>query len=529
MQRDAAQSHDKMLARNRFLLLVMVGGAVLAIVSLSLQFLNLIPTTPMIEERHFQSLDEGIRVALGKSRKRVFPVPHTQEPSPINEAYSYCNTPNRSEQAWEGHSPADYKLLSVQVMIRHGDRYPLYSIPKTKRPTIDCTLSARRKPSHPLLKSFIDHMGQGGHGHWESPLGSVPRLPNHSVCEMGELTQTGVVQHLRNGQLLHHAYRRHNLPPSDWTAPQVWVETTGKSRTLQSGLAFLYGFLPDFDWTKLTVRHQWSTLFCGSACDCPARNRYLEEEQRRQYQLRVADANLERTYANMARTLGLPPRQLRAANPIDSLLCHLCHGLAFPCVPTGDSGTGGCLTMAQFAVIRQQQLDDEVDRRRVGLYRKYAILAMYPYLNRTAAKMERVAKGNKAGRTAAEEVFTLSSAHDVTIAPLLSALGLGQAKFPRFAARIVFELWKSPPITQEQRRKRTGKSEKLKAKDGEVFIRVLYNGEDVTFHTAFCHSHAHHVSQPLCPLKNFLTFVRRGMFSVVNATSYREACYGRPA
>lgn len=43
-----------------------------------------------------------------------------------------------------GHSPADYKLLSVQVMIRHGDRYPLYSIPKTRKPPIDCILSPSR-------------------------------------------------------------------------------------------------------------------------------------------------------------------------------------------------------------------------------------------------------------------------------------------------------------------------------------------------------------------------------------------------
>ncbi|XP_069547148.1 2-phosphoxylose phosphatase 1 isoform X3 [Brachyistius frenatus] len=416
-------------------------------------------------------------------------------------------------------------------MIRHGDRYPLYSIPKTKRPTIDCTLSTSRKPSHPLLNALIGHMGQGSRGHWESPLASVPRLPNHSACEMGELTQTGVVQHLRNGQLLHHAYNRHNLLPSDWSPRQVWVETTGKSRTLQSGLAFLYGFLPEFDWTKLTVRHQWSTLFCGSACDCPARNRYLEEEQRRQYRLRVADTELERTYADMARTLGLPTRQLRAANPIDSLLCHLCHGLSFPCVPTGESGNGGCLTLAQFAVIRRQQLDDEVDRRRVGLYRKYAILAMYPYLNRTATKMERVGKFGEAGRqprAGGEEVFALSSAHDVTVAPLLSALGLEEARFPRFAARVVFELWRSPPVTQGQAKKKAGKGEKSKAKDGELFIRVLYNGEDVTFHTTFCRSRDRPAGQPLCPLKNFLSFVRRDMFSVVNATSYKEACYRRP-
>uniref|UniRef100_A0A3Q3RAP1 2-phosphoxylose phosphatase 1 n=1 Tax=Monopterus albus TaxID=43700 RepID=A0A3Q3RAP1_MONAL len=492
---------------------------------------NLIPTTPILEERPFQAAGGGIGVALVKSRKRVFPVPHTEEPSLISEAYGYCNTPNRTEQAWEGHSPADYKLLSVQVMIRHGDRYPLYSIPKTRRPAIDCTLSISKKPSHPLMKSFISHMDQGGRGHWESPLGSVPRLPNHGVCEMGELTQTGVVQHLQSGQLLHQAYKRHNLLSFDWLPRQVWVETTGKSRTLQSGLAFLYGFLPDFDWTKVTVRHQWSTLFCGSACDCPARSRYLEEEQRRQYRLRVADTELEKAYTDMARTLGLATRQLRAANPIDSLLCHLCHGLSFPCVPTEDSGTGGCLTMAQFAVIRRQQLDDEVDRRRVGLYHKYAVLAMYPYLNRTATKMERVAKGSEAGRqprAGGEEVFTLSSAHDVTMAPLLSALGLEQARFPRFAARVVFELWKGPSMTPGQPKKRVGKGDKSKAKDGELFIRVLYNGEDLTFYTTFCRSHDRHASQPLCPLKNFLSFVRRDMFSIFNTTSYQEACYRRP-
>ncbi|XP_033833498.1 2-phosphoxylose phosphatase 1 isoform X2 [Periophthalmus magnuspinnatus] len=489
---------------------------------------NLMPSATGLEGRQYQAAEGGL--VQGKSRKRVFPapVPHTDEPEPVSEAYGYCNTPNRSEQAWEGHSLADYKLLSVQVMIRHGDRYPLYSIPKTKRPAIDCTLSPNRRPSHPLLSGFISHMARGGRGHWDSPLSSVPRLPNHSSCDIGELTQTGVVQHLRNGQLLHEAYKHHGLLPPDWSPRQVWVETTGKSRTLQSGLAFLYGLLPDFDWTKLTVRHQWSTLFCSGACDCPARNKYLDEEQRRQYRLRVANTELERTYAEMARTLGLPTRQLRAANPIDSLLCHLCHGIPFPCVPPSEGGMGGCLTMAQFAVIRKQQLLDEIDRRKVGLYRKYAVLAMYPYLNRTATKMERIAKANEMGRQmrpGGEEVFSLSSAHDVTMAPLLSALGLEQARFPRFAARVVFELWKSPAVALLKKKGAKGGE---KVKDGEVFVRVLYNGEDVTFHTAFCKSQSRRSNQPLCPLSNFLSFVRRDMFSVVNATSYQEACYRRP-
>lgn len=330
------------------------------------------------------------------------------------------------------------------------------------------------------------------------------------------LSSSGVVQHLHNGQLLRQAYRHHSILPSDWSPRQLGVETTSRSRTVQSGLAFLYGFLPDFDWGRVTVRHQWSTLFCGSACDCPARNRYLEEEQRRQYQLRVGDGELEKTYADMARTVGVLTRQLRAANPIDSLLCHLCHGLAFPCASAGDGGARRCLTMEQFAVIRRQQRDDELDRRRVGHYHRYALLAAHPYLNQTAAKMERAARDG----ARKEEVFSLASGHDITISPLLSALGLTEASFPRFAARVVFELWRSPPAPAK-------KGERPKRKGGALFIRVLYNGEDVTFHTTFCRSHDRHGGQPLCPLENFLSFVRRDMFRAVNATSYQEACYRR--
>ncbi|XP_061072132.1 2-phosphoxylose phosphatase 1 isoform X1 [Conger conger] len=479
------------LAHSRFILLLVL-AAVLAIVSFSLQFLHLIPTAPVSEER-----------PQGKSRKRVIPVPHTEppEPDPVYEAYAYCNIPNRSEQGWEGHGPAGYKLLSVQVMIRHGDRYPLYAIPKTKRPAIDCTLAPDRKPSHPKLGAFIRHMARGGQGRWDAVLGALPRLPNHSFCEIGELTQTGVVQHLRNGETLHSTYiERHQLLPAGPSGAQLYLESTGKSRTLQSGLALLYGLLPDFDWARLSVRHQWYTLFCGGGCDCPQRARYLAEEQRRQYRLRAADALLERTYADMARAVGVPTRQLRVANPIDSLLCHFCHGLSFPC------GARGCVSRQQFLALKRQQMEDERDRLGRGLYLRYALLAAHPFLNRTAARMQRAAQGRR------DEPFALYSAHDVTVAPVLSALGLARARAPRFAARLVFELWRE---------------EEGGGPGGGLYVRVLYDGEDVTFHTSFCRAHDRASAQPLCPFHNFLSFVQRDMFGPLNTTSYHDACHRR--
>ncbi|KAM9542420.1 2-phosphoxylose phosphatase 1-like [Guaruba guarouba] len=355
------------------------------------------------------------------------------------------------------------------------------------------------KPSHPQLEAFIKHMSKGSAAQMGGSLSSLPRYPSHSLCEMGELTQTGVLQHLKNGQLLRDIYiNKHKLLLSDWTAKQLYLETTGKSRTLQSALALLYTFLPDFDWKKINIRHQWSTIFCSGSCNCPMRNHYLEEEQRRQYSLRVKNNDLENIYVDMAKIVGIPTRQLRASNPIDSLLCYFCHNVSFPCTKTG------CIDMEHFKVIKRHQLEDERERQEKKLYFLYALLATHPLLNQTVNRLQRIVEGKK------EEVFVLYSAHDVTLSPVLSALGITDARFPRFAARLVFELWQD------------GKRPK------DHFIRILYNGADVTFQTSFCRDYYKRSTKPMCPLEKFVNFVKRDVFLIFNSSSYYDACHRRP-
>lgn len=58
---------------------------------------NLTPTTSTERQLDVQ---EGAELA--KSRKRVFPETHPPGPDSARDPYSYCNTPNGSEQAWEG-------------------------------------------------------------------------------------------------------------------------------------------------------------------------------------------------------------------------------------------------------------------------------------------------------------------------------------------------------------------------------------------------------------------------------------------
>uniref|UniRef100_A0A8B9NI46 2-phosphoxylose phosphatase 1 n=1 Tax=Accipiter nisus TaxID=211598 RepID=A0A8B9NI46_9AVES len=142
---------------------------------------HLIPVNPIRED--------GLNP---KSRKRIMPDLLTEPPAidPVYEARVYCNIPTIAERSMEGHAPHYFKLVSVQVLIRHGDRYPLYVIPKTKRPDIDCMLLPSRKPSHPQLEAFIKYMSKGSAAQMDGSLSSLPRYPSHSLCEMGELTQT---------------------------------------------------------------------------------------------------------------------------------------------------------------------------------------------------------------------------------------------------------------------------------------------------------------------------------------------------
>lgn len=499
-----------MLLRNRFTLLLAL-AALLAFLSISLQFFSrwlpvsmqlktqthVLPGLPIRLIPAFPEREEALAV---KNRKRIMPdlLTEPSAPDPLYEANLYCNTPGVAERSMEGHAPHNFKLLSVQVMIRHGDRYPLYAIPKTKRPDIDCVLEPDRNPSHSNLADFINHMTKGSEAQMDGTLSSLPRFPSHSLCEMGELTQTGVVQHLHNGQILRENYlKKHKLLSNDWTAKQLYIESTGKSRTLQSGLALLYSFLPGFDWKKINIKHQWSSIFCSSHCDCPMRNHYLEEEQRRQYGYRIQNVLLEKTYINMAKVVGVPTRLLRASNPIDSLLCHYCHNVTFPCTKNG------CIDIEHFKVIKAHQIEDERERHEKQLYYKYALLATYPLLNQTVSRMQRISEGKKT------EVFALYSAHDVTLSPVLSAIGLTGARFPQFAARLVFELWQN---TDKQK---------------EHYIRILYNGEDVTFQTSFCREYERRSNRPLCPLSKFVNFVKKEMFSTLNSTSYYDACHPR--
>ncbi|XP_035697130.1 2-phosphoxylose phosphatase 1-like [Branchiostoma floridae] len=118
----------------------------------------------------------------------------------------YCNVPNASVSGEEGVAAPGYKLKSVQVVIRHGDRTTQYAIPELSLEPWNCRLDPDRLPSHTKLPAFLESLSTLKPERVDRQLYKYSAYPQGKVCNYGHLTQQGVVQHMYNGEHLHKVY-----------------------------------------------------------------------------------------------------------------------------------------------------------------------------------------------------------------------------------------------------------------------------------------------------------------------------------
>lgn len=151
---------------------------------------------------------------------------------------------------------------------------------------------------------------------------------------------------------------------------------------------------------------------------------------------------------------------------------------------------------------------------------QFTRLAMYPFmkellnrmLGRTALHQNNIDEANSPH-------VAIYSGHDTVIGPVLGALGVFGAekycKWPGYASRIAFELWASD----------TKKQKSNDSSDVEYFIRVVYNGDDVTQLVDGCQTsegkRLRSKEDSLCPLDNFIRAIDNFIYPF---HSYNEAC-----
>ena len=137
-------------------------------------------------------------------------------------------------------------------------------------------------------------------------------------------------------------------------------------------------------------------------------------------------------------------------------------------------------------------LDSERDT-----YIKLNTLQVYPLLLEIARHQEMVANGSSHKR------FVLYSAHDKTLHALKIALGVRDVTHQPYASRLVFELYR-------------------KWDDKSLYLRVLFNGMDLTSQLSFCTKSDN--LHGMCAFESFKNFIF-DTEARVGDKSYRDACY----
>ena len=306
--------------------------------------------------------------------------------------------------------------------------------------------------------------------------------PSHQICGEGQLTGQGAVQHIINGMhYAQHYLHQHQLFSSeDWDQKYV-IHSTEVSRTFQSAIAFTYGFLPEFDLSRLQLYRASGLEFCEQRvlhgmCKCPGLDS-LRQQAERECKMTNAEVQLFSALTkHVGEVVHLMGKKIPGPSSLMDALSYLaCHSIALPC-----NSNGTCLTAKTFETVwklidRKTRCLSQNDR-----YKDFAKSSMHGLLYRIVRDF------GIAAQNGSTPTFHLYSGHDTTVEPLITALELDNIVWPRFATTITFELYRHQS-------------------KGEHFIRVLRNGRDVTSEVVFCRGKTG--TSGMCALTHFSYYV----------------------
>eukprot|EP01063_Lacrimia_lanifica_P005131 TRINITY_DN12951_c0_g1_i1.p1 TRINITY_DN12951_c0_g1~~TRINITY_DN12951_c0_g1_i1.p1 ORF type:complete len:469 (+),score=100.85 TRINITY_DN12951_c0_g1_i1:95-1501(+) len=436
---------------------------------------------------HRRAYSQSVSVATGAFAKR---------------SAAYCN--NRDKDAItgeEGKLPAQLpgaRLQGVVLSVRHGDRSAIHMIPNAvSDPVFECG-DVPSWPRHTAVRSETTGARLAAR-----EVTSAAR--DGGACLPGQLTARGARQLRAVGRHLHAQYGP-MLDVGNYTA-----RSTDYTRTLASAAFFL---------------EEWAELVPGARQEPSERHTvavYEDEKLEIMHGVGIASVSAGKVGfdqrdgdkqvsrgcgkavalgAEQAASFKIPPStQMKkelatlfgreAADKSitdlgDAIHAGSCHSLPLPC------GSAGCLSSGAAAEILAWS-DRNFCERYTGAAggHRATRLALYPFLRTIADSLQAVADGHAYGRP-----VKLFFGHDTVIAPVLAALGVFDCKWPPYASRLAFELWRLES-------------------DGSYQVRILYNGVPVTRRVRGCDG------QDPCPLGRF----RRVVQGLIHpAETIEDAC-----
>ncbi|KAM8976965.1 lysophosphatidic acid phosphatase type 6 [Pelodytes ibericus] len=354
----------------------------------------------------------------------------------------------------------EYDLKLVQVIYRHGARTPLKPIPHKEQ--VEWSPSLLEAPEHTQFDYTVTDLAGGPKPH--SPF--EERYRSHTLkggTFPGQLTTVGMQQMFNLGARLRRCYieERRFLSPA-FKPSEVYVRSTNIVRNVESTRCLLAGLFQQKQEETVTIvtSEANSEILYPNYHGCqPLKNLTSSKMSRASSQPGMSD-DLKRIQEEM---------NIDDSTPVDffllfdNLLAQEAHG--FPCS------------------LKDKPHLKRTERRAVDIVsyimgshnREILKLSVGPLLHALQRNMLD-AVNSPSAESPCRKLY-LYATHDVTLIPLLIALGIFDKKWPPYAADLTLELY------QHQTSK-------------EWFARLNYNGEQQVLKGC---------KAALCPLKDFLS------------------------
>ena len=424
----------------------------------------------------------------------------------------YCNSPG-SLIGSEGklfapqHSPKsskleDLTLVQLQFVIRHGDRAPIipHVLPNTAPVAISCKF-AKQNPDYQEKLSGFHQKSNIFQIHGAKQTHKI--ISERSICQGGQLTPMGFLQHIIYGEYFAHSYQK--FLEGINIEKDIMIRSTDYGRTIQSAAALLYGLfgnkLPQKFHNGLKINvvpdEMKEAHFLlgrdGKQFQCPALKRYSKTVRDSQ-QFRSFLKNSEPCIQQYVKLLNTSREHIPSLNRIvDILYTRLCHQQSLPTGPNDK-------VSFQLAESTFQLAHEYITAK----HTQASDLQTTSLISQLVQNVD----GLTHETTKKSPALVIYSGHDTVIVPLLINLGAHDGKWPPYASRVIFEIWYDSSGTVQNTLDWAMPDYLSRFKDH--FVKVLYNGNSITKQIKFCAGNM--VLGHLCPLINFVKFVTDGKF-----------------
>lgn len=317
-------------------------------------------------------------------------------------------------------------------------------------------------------------------------------------CESQQLLPLGIAQLINLGHYLQKIYiHRWKLEKSKIKPKRLDVKSISHESSFQSVIAFLHGFLPESHFPNLKIEKARNN-FCDkdskvTSCKC-AKNEEVYDLLQDAITQGIIHSKLDIKLENKTTyPSGITGQNKMTPKQIQHLLTtHICSNQPVPCYNSECFNTTPGFIERVFKLVDMTTKNLSQDKH----FKEFSDLFMHPFISLVSYRL-------KNAKSLFEQLFVYS-ADESFILYLLTALKFPVRKSIRPASRVIFELYKN----------------KLPEKN-PYYLRVLYNGEDITNTVPLCQNH---LKDTVCKLKYFIDYHSIESQHKFNGENYKKLC-----